>query len=72
MGTAAGLKFDPSGLPAPVATAASAIAQRLERGDAGEEVLDQLAALGRIRSPIQGRRFHTVRGGGRTRATTSD
>lgn len=49
MGTAAGLKFDPSGLPAPVATAASAIAQRLERGDVGEEVLDQLAALGRIR-----------------------
>lgn len=49
MGTPAKLKFDPSGLPAPVALAASEVAQRIQRGHTGEELLKQLADLGRLR-----------------------
>ncbi len=49
MGTPAKLKFDPSGLPAPVALAANEVAQRIQRGHTGEELLNQLADLGRLR-----------------------
>ena len=49
MGAPAKLKFDPSGLPAPVALAASEIERRIQRGHTGEELLNQLAALGRLR-----------------------
>ena len=49
MGTPPSLKLDQVALPLTVAKAANALAKRLEAGGAGEEVLQELAELGRLR-----------------------
>jgi len=49
VGTPTELTPDLSGLPSPVAAAAKAVAQRIQQGGTGEELISELVDLGRLR-----------------------